>query len=81
MNDQNTQTKPDGSEKPANSALIQSTGSRTRADKIRRFKELWISRNPFHEINADTKEDMFWATAMTVAEEFCSENKEIAKQP
>lgn len=35
-----------------------------------RFKELWYKRNPVHETNADSGEDMFWQTAILVAKEF-----------
>lgn len=34
------------------------------------FKRLWYSRNPVHELNADSGEDMFWGTAEMVAREY-----------
>src|SRR6478609_5963577 len=40
---------------------------------IKRFKNLWYARNPVHENNADTGEDMFWATAELVAREYVLE--------
>lgn len=37
---------------------------------IKTFKEIWESRNPQHEINSNTGEDMFWKTAELVAKEY-----------
>jgi hypothetical protein len=35
--------------------------------------ELWYRRNPSHEINADSGEDMFWKTAFMVFEDYVRE--------
>ena len=40
---------------------------------IRTFKEIWESRNPQHEENADTGKDMFWETAELVSKDFHSQ--------
>lgn len=45
---------------------------------MKSFKEIWESRNPVHESNLDTGEDMFWGTAQKVAEEFCNQSPSIA---
>lgn len=44
------------------------------ADLLERFKRLWYNRNPVHEVNADTGEDMFWETALMVAEEYAKQS-------
>jgi hypothetical protein len=43
------------------------------AEEIERFKRLWESRNPEHETNLDTGEDMFWSTALMVCKEFAAQ--------
>lgn len=48
--------------------------------ELERFKKLWYARNPAHEINADSGEDMFWKTAMMVAQEFNS-SPSLREQP
>ena len=40
------------------------------SEDIKLFKEMWLNRNPAHETNYDTGEDMFWATAELVAREY-----------
>ena len=34
--------------------------------KVERLKEVWYSRNPCHEVNADSGKDMFWDTVLMV---------------
>jgi hypothetical protein len=41
-------------------------------------KEIWYSRNPQHEINSDTGEDMFMGTAMICMEEYAKQMCELA---
>lgn len=40
---------------------------------IELFKHLWYARNPIHETNLDSGEDMFWSTAELVAREYVSD--------
>jgi len=35
--------------------------------------ELWYKRNPCHELNANSGEDMFWKTAFMVFEDYVRE--------
>lgn len=35
--------------------------------------DLWYKRNPFHELNSDSGEDMFWKTAFMVFEDYVKE--------
>ncbi len=35
--------------------------------------ELWYKRNPSHEANSDSGEDMFWKTAFMVFEDYLNE--------
>ena len=68
--------KPLEDTKPA-SALATAAGSDSRferAKRIEEFKDAWYKRNPVHEYNADTGEDMFWGTAMMVMEDFFNQN-------
>lgn len=44
-----------------------------RAKQIEKFKELWYSRNPTHDENMATGEDMFWETALMVCEEYAKQ--------
>lgn len=37
------------------------------------FIKKWYSRNPAHENNLDTGEDMFWDTAFMVVKEYINE--------
>ena len=50
-----------------------------RAKRIEEFKVAWYKRNPVHEYNADTGENMFWGTAMMVMEDFFNQNTEIGQ--
>ena len=44
------------------------------------FKKLWWSRNPQHELNADTDEDMFYKTAFMVCEDYANEKVKAKKK-
>lgn len=46
---------------------------KTKEEKIDLFKKLWYERNPVHEMNLDNGRNMFWETAMMVAEDFASQ--------
>ena len=35
--------------------------------------DLWYKRNPCHELNSDSGEDMFWKTAFMVFEDYVRE--------
>ena len=35
--------------------------------------ELWYKRNPCHELNSNSGEDMFWRTAFMVFEDYVGE--------
>lgn len=43
---------------------------------IHRARIIWESRNPQHEINSDTGEDMFWKTMTMCMEEYASKADE-----
>jgi hypothetical protein len=49
---------------PAIAAAVQIKGD------VTLFKEFWYKRNPVHDLNADSGEDMFWGTAELVAREY-----------
>lgn len=40
--------------------------------KVELLKKLWHERNPYHEANLDTEEDMFWQTVLCVFYDFVS---------
>ena len=44
-------------------------------EKARELKRIWERRNPQHEINSDTGEDMFWGTVLAVFNEFAQQQK------
>jgi len=37
--------------------------------QIEKLKEFWTNRNPSHENNANTGEDMFWGTVLCIFED------------
>lgn len=49
-------------------AALQNKVSDIGAEEV--FKTFWHKRNPVHEINSNTGEDMFWGTAELVAREY-----------
>lgn len=53
-----------------NSLLTPAADVQERAKELELFKRLWYNRNPVHENNADSGEDMFWGTAELVAREY-----------
>lgn len=42
---------------------------------MKTLKEIWLSRNPQHELNADGGEDMFWKTAELCLQEYLMQFK------
>ena len=38
---------------------------------LERFKKEWYKVNPFHQINENTGEDMFWSSAELVSRNYC----------
>ncbi|KKK78219.1 hypothetical protein LCGC14_2845760 [marine sediment metagenome] len=42
---------------------------------LKKFKKNWFLRNPVHDNNADTGEDMFWGTAELLAREYTNIEK------
>jgi len=43
---------------------------------VEKFKDFWYKRNPVHELNADSGEDMFLGTAELVAREYAASLKQ-----
>jgi hypothetical protein len=37
------------------------------------LKKIWYARNPSHDINTNTGEDMFWKTAFMVFQDYLKE--------
>jgi len=40
------------------------------ADDVEKLKELWYARNPAHEVETGTGEDMFWKTVLMIIKEY-----------
>jgi len=58
----NTQNQNGGTVKPSSTANVIPMDAET--EKL--LKELWYKRNPCHELNADTENDMYWGTVICV---------------
>jgi len=54
-------------------APVENDDKASRKARSELFQEMWRKRNPCHEINANTEEDMFWETAEMVAREYVEE--------
>jgi hypothetical protein len=44
----------------------------TAAEQVKRLKQIWIERNPTHEVNSDSGEDMFWPTILMVFDDYAA---------
>ena len=44
---------------------------------LKLLEKLWYTRNPFHENNADTGEDMFWGTIACVIDDYLAALKTL----
>ena len=65
----NVKTSLDAQNQP--SCLGAVSGSLHYDEKL--LKELWYKRNPCHELNSSSGEDMFWKTAFMVFEDYVKE--------
>lgn len=48
----------------------------TKEQQIEELKKLWVKRNPCHDLNADSGEDMFWGTVLCIFNDLNKVNQE-----
>lgn len=66
-------SKENTSKETDNSALRKTNVSGSLPYNERLLIELWYKRNPCHEFNTNSGEDMFWKTAFMVFEDYIRE--------
>ena len=45
----------------------------SRKEKLKVLERLWYERNPCHDLNSNTGEDMFWSTVLCVFDDLIEE--------